>query len=60
MLSGLGLEKRSFYPLPLTFFLQIMKLEEIIRTKNFCSAILFQLQNLEKKYISKWTSETEI
>ena len=39
-----------FYPLPLTFFLQILKLAE-----NSSSAIPFQLQNLEKKYISKCT-----
>ena len=29
------------------------KLEEISKTKEFCSAILFQLQNLEIKYIAK-------
>ena len=32
------------------FILQILKLEENGRTKLFCSAILFQLQNLEKKF----------
>ena len=42
-------------PPALNFFLQILKLEENSRT-----AILFQLQNLEKSYISKWPSETEI
>ena len=42
----------KFLPPTLNFFLQILKLEEIAEQKN-CSAILFQLQNLEKKYISK-------
>ena len=32
------------------YFFQILKLEEDSRTKLFCSAILFQLQNLEKKF----------
>ena len=51
----------NFYPPTLNFFLQILKLEENSRTKYFfCSVILFQLQNLEKKYISKWPSEMEI
>ena len=45
----------KFLPPTLNFFLQILKLEENSRTK-FCSTILFQLQNLEKKYISKWPS----
>ena len=31
-------------------FLQILKLEENSSKKLFCSAILFQLQNLEKKF----------
>ena len=44
-----------FLPPTLNFFLQILKLEE-----NNRSAILFQLQNFEKKYISNWPSETEI
>ena len=35
------------------FFLQILKLEENSRTKLFCSAILIQLQNLEKKVYSR-------
>ena len=35
-------------PPTINFFLQTLKLEENSRTKSFCSAILFQLQNLEK------------
>ena len=37
-----------FLPPTLNIFLRILKLEENSRTKLFCSAILFQLQNLEK------------
>ena len=43
----------NLYPPVLNFFLQILKLEENSRTKLFCSAILFQIQNLEKRNISK-------
>ena len=50
----------NLYPPTLNFFLQILKLEKNSRTKKFCSAILFQLQNLEKKNISKGPSEMEI
>ena len=42
-------------PPTLNFFLQILNLEENSRTKLFCSAILFQLQNLEKKICIKMT-----
>ena len=41
----------NFLPPTLNFFSpnsQILKLEENSRTKYFCSAILFQLKNLEK------------
>ena len=45
----------KFLPPTLNFFLQILKLKENSRTKLFCSAILFHLQNLEKKIHSKIT-----
>ena len=45
----------NFLPPTINFCLQTMKLEE-----NSSSAILFQLQNLEKKYKSKWPSEIDI
>ena len=52
----------KYLPPTLNFFPQILKLEENSRTKYFCSAILFQLQNLQRKntYLNdhlKWKSK---